>query len=97
VEAVTMAETAQAAFDLLGDEEYLVAFRRAYGWFHGRNSLKQPMVDVRSGACYDGLLASGVNRNQGAESTLAFLWADMSNTDILHLYGDKPRAAVVSE
>ncbi len=97
VEAVTMAETAQAAFDLLGDEDYLVAFRRAYGWFHGRNSLKQPMVDVRSGACYDGLLASGVNRNQGAESTLAFLWADMINTDILHLYGDKPRAVVVSE
>lgn len=97
VEAVTMAETALAAFDLLGDEEYLVAFRRAYGWFHGLNSLKQPMVDVRSGACYDGLLASGVNRNQGAESTLAFLWAEMSNTEVLHLHGDKPRAAIVSE
>jgi hypothetical protein len=97
VEAVTMAETAQAAFDLLGDETYLATFCRAHGWFHGRNSLKQPMVDVRSGACYDGLLASGVNRNQGAESTLAFLWAEMSNADILHLDGDKPRAAVVSE
>ena len=92
-----MAETAQAAFDLLGDETYLATFCRAHGWFHGRNSLKRSLVDVRSGACYDGLLASGVNRNQGAESTLAFLWADMSNTDILHLYGDKPRAAVVSE
>jgi hypothetical protein len=87
VEAVTMAETAQAAFDLLGDATYLGTFRRAHGWFHGRNSRNQPMVDVRSGACYDGLLASGVNRNQGAESTLAFLWAEMSNTDILHLHG----------
>ena len=29
VEAVTMAETALAAFDLLGAEEYLATFRRA--------------------------------------------------------------------
>ena len=29
---------------------------------------------MRSGACFDGLQTSGVNRNQGAESTLAHLW-----------------------
>ena len=90
VEAVTMAEAALAALDLLGGEEYLAAFRRAHGWFHGRNSLKQPLVDVRSGACYDGLQASGVNRNQGAESTLACLWTEMSNTEVLHLHGENP-------
>ena len=38
--------------------EYLATFRRAHGWFHGRNSLKQPLVDVRYGACCDGLQAS---------------------------------------
>jgi len=79
VEAVTMAETALAALDLFGGEEYLAAFRRAHGWFHGRNSLNRPLVDVRSGACYDGLQASGVNHNQGAESTLAYLWTEMSH------------------
>jgi hypothetical protein len=82
VEAVTMMEAAQAAFELLGDEQYLPAFRRAHGWFHGRNSLKRPLGDVRSGACYDGLQASGVNRNQGAESTLAYLWAEMINDKV---------------
>jgi hypothetical protein len=87
VEAVTMAETALAAFDLLGDEKYLAAFRRARGWFHGRNSLKRSLADVRSGACYDGLLATGVNRNQGAESTLAYLWAEMSNDEAQGLPG----------
>ena len=92
-----MAEAALAAFDLLGAEEYLAAFRRAHGWFHGHNSLKQPLVDVRSGACCDGLQASGVNRNQGAESTLAYLWAEMSNAEILHLHGDNPRAAIARE
>ena len=97
VEAVTMAEAALAAFDLLNDEEYLTVFRRAHGWFHGRNSLKRPLVDVRSGACHDGLQSFGVNHNQGAESTFAYLWAEMSNTEILHLCGDNPRAAIASE
>jgi hypothetical protein len=88
VEAVTMAETALAALDLLGGKECLASFRRAHGWFHGRNSLNQPLVDVLSGACYDGLQASGVNFNQGAESTLAWLWAEMNKREVLHLLGD---------
>lgn len=79
VEAATMAEAALAAFALLGDEKYLSAFHRAYGWFHGRNSLREPLVDVNCGACYDGLQRPGVNRNQGAESTLAYLWAELNN------------------
>ncbi len=84
VEAVTMADAALAAFNLLGGEEYLAVFRRAHGWFHGRNSLNQPLVDIQCGACYDGLQASGVNRNQGAESTLAYLWTEMSEEAIIH-------------
>ncbi len=92
-----MAEAALSAFDLLPAEEYLATFRRAQGWFHGRNSLKQPLADARCGACCDGLQASGVNRNQGAESTLAYLWAEMSNATILRLRGDKPRAALAGK
>ena len=79
VEAATMAEAALAAFGLLGEEKYLAAFRRAHGWFHGQNSLRQPLVDVRRGACCDGLQPSGVNRNQGAESTLAYLWTELQH------------------
>lgn len=94
LEAVTMAEAARAAFDLLGSDEYLAAFRRARGWFHGRNSLKRPLGDVRSGACYDGLLATGVNRNQGAESTLAYLWTEMSNDDFEVSLGNQRKGAV---
>ncbi len=85
VEAVTMAETAQAAFDLLGDEKYLAAFDRARAWFHGRNSLNRPLADARSGACYDGLQAAGVNHNQGAESTLAYLWTEMSSAKVFDM------------
>ena len=83
VEAVTMADAALAAFRLFGDEEYLATFRRAHAWFHGQNSRREPLADVSSGACCDGLLASGVNRNQGAESTLAYLWTELCNQDVL--------------
>jgi hypothetical protein len=85
VEAVTMAEAALTAFKLHGDEEYLDAFGRSYGWFHGKNSLQQPLIDIRSGACCDGLQAPGVNRNQGAESTLAYLWVELLNSEISQL------------
>jgi hypothetical protein len=83
VEAATMAEAALAAFNLLGNQEYLAAFRRADGWFHGQNSLNEPLADVSSGACCDGLMQSGVNRNQGAESTLAYLWTELLNFGLL--------------
>jgi hypothetical protein len=55
VEASTMADAVLAAFDLLGHESYLAAFWRAHGWFHGENSLKEPLADATCGACCDGL------------------------------------------
>ena len=69
--------------------KYLATFRRAHDWFHGQNSLRQPLVDARRGACCDGLQPSGVNRNQGAESTLAYLW-----TEAASLGRPEPAAAV---
>jgi glycosyltransferase involved in cell wall biosynthesis len=77
VEASTMADAALTARGMLGEPQYLAAFRRSHAWFHGKNSLVQPLADVRRGACCDGLLASGLNRNQGAESTLAYLWSEL--------------------
>ena len=74
VEAVTMADAALAAFRLRGEQKYLNAFCRANDWFHGQNSLGEALAEPQSGACCDGLQPSGVNRNQGAESTLAYLW-----------------------
>ncbi len=94
VEAATMAEAALAAFRLLGNEGYSAAFRRAHGWFHGQNSLREPLADVPSGACCDGLLASGANRNQGAESTLAYLWTELCNQDGLRSLADGHKVAV---
>jgi hypothetical protein len=82
VEAVTMADAALAAFRWTGEEQYLATFRRARAWFHGHNSLREPLAEVRSGACCDGLQQAGVNRNQGAESTLAYLWTEVHHGEL---------------
>lgn len=82
VEAGTMAEAALAAFRLSSEERYLAMFRRAHGWFHGRNSRGEALVDARTRGCCDGLQAGGVNRNQGAESTLAYLSTQTLNADV---------------
>ena len=81
IEAVTMADAALAGFAASGDESRLDTFERARSWFHGENSLGQSMVDVTSGACCDGLQENGVNRNQGAESTLAYLWTEVQSDE----------------
>jgi hypothetical protein len=96
VEAATMAHAALAAFGLLNEEIYLATFRRTRDWFHGRNSLRQPLADVRRGACYDGLQPSGVNRNQGAESTLAYLWTEVINYEARQALDRNSEAAVAS-
>jgi len=82
VEAATMGEAALAAFALSGDEKYLATCHRSHAWFQGQNSLGLPLMDVHSGACCDGLEASGLNRNQGAESTLSYLWAEMQKFEL---------------
>lgn len=89
VEASTMAEAALAAFNLLCDEKYLGVFSRANDWFHGRNSLNERLADVASGGCCDGLHPSGMNRNQGAESTLAYLWTELHNQDKSRWIGNR--------
>jgi len=93
VEAVMMADAALTAFDQNRDEKYLTIFCRAHDWFHGENSLHEPLVDSESGACCDGLESSGLNRNQGAESTLAFLWAIVHNREMQLLVNDRLSAA----
>jgi hypothetical protein len=45
----------------------------AAAWFQGANDAGQLMWDPETGGGFDGLQADGVNRNQGAESTLAVL------------------------
>jgi hypothetical protein len=47
--------------------------RSAAAWFEGVNDSGLPMWDPETGGGYDGLLADGVNLNQGAESTISVI------------------------
>lgn len=82
VEAATMAEAALAAYGASRDQKHWTTFLRARGWFLGQNSLHLPLVDAQIGACHDGLQPFGVNRNQGAESTLAYLWTELQHLEV---------------
>lgn len=48
-----------------------------YGWFFGENTNGIQMADVKTGACLDGIFISGPNPNNGAESMLAYQWAEI--------------------
>jgi hypothetical protein len=46
---------------------------RAFGWYLGGNDIQTSLVDLRTGACSDGLHIDRRNENKGAESTLSYL------------------------
>lgn len=45
----------------------------AFAWFAGGNDHGYPIGNFATGVCFDGLQEHGLNKNCGAESTLAFL------------------------
>jgi hypothetical protein len=59
-----------------------------YGWFLGDNDLRQPIYDLRTGGSADGLGPDGINKNQGAESTLSWLMTLIAMYDLSMI--DKP-------
>ncbi len=73
VEARSMVSACLEAYRSTGDERWRKEVRRAFEWFLGRNDLGLSLYDPDTGGCYDGLHPDRVNKNQGAESTLAFL------------------------
>jgi len=79
-EAQHMVDALLEAHQVTGDAAWLDDARRCYEWFLGRNDVQQPVFDEVTGGCRDGLRADGLNQNQGAESTLAWLHASLRLT-----------------
>lgn len=75
LDAAALVEAEVEAFVTTGDEPHARNAVRAFEWFLGRNRLQQSVYDFATGGCHDGLGESSVNRNEGAESTLAYLQA----------------------
>lgn len=73
IEAASMADACARAFGATGDPVWLAGVERAAAWFIGRNDTGSPMWDRDTDGGFDGLQRDGVNRNEGAESTIALL------------------------
>jgi hypothetical protein len=84
IEVAAMADACWLAGSVTGDPRWERGVLAAWRWFEGDNDTGAVMHDVITGGAYDGLLAVGVNTNQGAESTLA-------------LVATRQRAAMASE
>ena len=71
LEAQATVDACIAAFDATGDPRWAREAERAYAWYLGGNDLGLPIATALDGGCFDGLMPTGLNRNQGAESILA--------------------------
>jgi len=77
IEACEMMLACREAYDILGDIAYLDYADLCYQWYLGRNSLRLSLIDPRTGGCFDGIHARGLNLNQGSESILSYAIAQM--------------------
>jgi hypothetical protein len=75
IEATALLLAAEAAHNVTGSAPYEAAMERSYAWFLGGNDLGLFVADPARGSCCDGLEETGVNKNEGAESTLMWLTA----------------------
>ena len=73
IEAQAMASACLEAYRATSDVWWYEQAQCAFDWFLGRNDLGLELYSPKTGGCRDGLHVDRVNRNQGAESTLAFL------------------------
>ncbi|RJQ77506.1 MAG: glycosyltransferase [Desulfobacteraceae bacterium] len=96
IETNAMVEACAVAFDVTRDKAWFDHAVMCFNWFLGHNDLNLPLYDPKTGGCRDGLMADGINQNEGAESSLAWLLSLMT---LQKLYADEvlkqPRASKI--
>ena len=88
IEVSAIADACMGAFEATGDHAWLDGVLLAANWFFGENDSNAIMFDPRTGGGFDGLQRRGVNTNQGAESTLAYLNTAQRLSRAKHLLHD---------
>jgi len=83
IDAMAMVLMYHQAFHVTKDKEYLSKLYTSFLWFLGENDLRMSLYDFETQGCCDGFEKSGINRNQGAESSLAYL---ISHLTVLKAY-----------
>lgn len=83
IDAMAMVLMYHQAFHLTKNKEYINKLYTSFLWFLGENDLRISLYDFETKGCCDGFEKDGVNRNQGAESSLAYL---ISHLTVLQAY-----------
>ena len=83
IDAMAMVLMFYQAFLLTGEKDYLHKLFNSFMWFLGENDLRMSLYDFETKGCCDGFENYGINRNQGAESSLAYL---ISHLTVLEAY-----------
>jgi len=83
IDAMAMVLMYHQAFHITKDKDYLNKLYTSFLWFLGENDLRMSLYDFETYGCCDGFESYGVNRNQGAESSLAYL---ISHLTVLQAY-----------
>ena len=73
IEVMAMVLMYFEAYQVTREIDFIRKMYISYKWFLGENTLRIPLFDYETHGCCDGLQQYGINRNQGAESTLAYL------------------------
>jgi len=83
VDAMAMVLMFHQAYHLTKNKEYINKLYTSFLWFLGENDLRMSLYDYETKGCCDGFESYGINRNQGAESSLAYL---ISHLTVLQAY-----------
>jgi hypothetical protein len=86
LEAHALVHACLTAARVSADKAWINHAWQCFRWFTGENDQGVALYDPDTGGCMDGLNPEGANRNQGAESTLAYLLSVLE----LHRYHDTP-------
>jgi hypothetical protein len=85
IEAYCTISACLEAYTTTKDKHWYDEAEKAFQWFLGTNDLGVQLYDPANGGCYDGLQVDRVNRNQGAESTIAFLLSQYEMANITNI------------
>ncbi|MFO7730443.1 MAG: glycosyltransferase family 4 protein [Spirochaetia bacterium] len=78
IEIHAMVDACIEAFNITGESMWIDRAVMCFNWFLGQNDLNMVLYDPKTGGCRDGLMADGINQNEGAESTLACLLSHLT-------------------
>lgn len=59
-------------YEVTKEKKYLDNAIKCFHWYTGLNSKGMSLIDMQTGACYDGLNENGLNYNQGSESIISY-------------------------